>query len=99
MELPADKRPRLKQKCAKGDGLVALERNRSNEKVVCDICQRAWPKTLAEQLAAPAANSGAALRDGRAEGNGPPLKLCGRIAKKGSDGAWPESGFFILAML
>jgi hypothetical protein len=39
------------------------------------------------------------LRDGRAEGNGQPLKLCRRIAKKGSDGAWPESGFFILAML
>jgi hypothetical protein len=57
------------------------------------------PKSLAEEPAAPAANGGGALRDGRTEGNGPPLKLCRRIAKKGSDGAWPESGFFILAML
>jgi hypothetical protein len=64
-----------------------------------ELGQRTWPKSLAEELAAPAANSGGALRDGRAEGNGPPLKLCRRIAKKGSDGAWPESGFFILAML
>src|SRR5712691_10400154 len=94
MGLPADKRPRLKQKCAKGDGLVALERKRSNEKVVCDICQRAWPKSLLRRQPTAAEHC-----DGRAEGNGPPLKLCRRIAKKGSDGAWPESGFFILAML
>jgi hypothetical protein len=58
--------------------------NGGNEKVVCDI---------AEELAAPAAHSGAALRDGRPEDNGPPLKLCRRIAKKGSEGLGRKADF------
>ena len=73
---------------------MALERKRGNEKVVCDIANE-----LGRRACCAGSHGGGALRDGLAEGNGPPLKLCRRIAKKGSDGAWPESGFFILAML
>jgi hypothetical protein len=59
-----------------------------------ELGQRAWPNNLLRRQPTAAEHC-----DGRAEGNGPPLELCRRIAKKGSDGAWPESGFFILAML
>jgi hypothetical protein len=78
---------------------VALERKRGNEKVVCDIAEELGPRAWLKSLLRRQPTAAGALRYERAEGNGPSLKLGRRIAKKGSDGAWPESGFFILAML
>jgi hypothetical protein len=62
-----------------------------SKKVACDIRPTA--------LAVPAADDGAAWRCGQTEANDPPHKLCRTTQKNGSEGAWPESGFFILAML
>jgi hypothetical protein len=50
-------------------------------------------KSLAEELAAPAAKSGRSIAIRRAEGNGPPLKLGRRIAKRVRTGLGRKADF------
>jgi hypothetical protein len=91
MELPdADKRRVSNKSALKGDGLMAGERD--SEKVACDMA--------VTDLCTGRRSAVADIIALRADLMQRSTALLGRlIAENGSERAWRESGFFILAML